>query len=279
MGASLLLALACGSTTIKSESSAGSGGVSSAGAIGGAIQSGGVSDGGSAGDDTATGQCHFADTRLCVGPAACKGGQTCGADQRWGACDCGNGGSTAGGGGSGGSSGGAGGSSGEVIVPEGGSSGDPGGGEAGNGEAGSGGSGPADEPCPAGPIATDCSGQCTTKPALCDGSCPLTVPLSLTGTGGVFARTPSNPGNKCDCGPNSTAYSMGFQFTPANHTFYMLCVPEPWHITELFINACTIIQPPQCVRLNVGAKKFSVWTSDPNAPAINLTAEIDQNPM
>jgi len=28
-----------------------------------------------------------------------------------------------------------------------------------------------------------------------------------------------------------------------------------------------------------GENYFSVWTSDPNAPAINLTAEIDENPL
>lgn len=50
--------------------------------------------------------CSPGDTRTCVGPGACKGGQTCGNDGSWAACDCGGGGSAgSGGGGTGGASG------------------------------------------------------------------------------------------------------------------------------------------------------------------------------
>lgn len=45
-----------------------------------------------------SGQCSPGDTRPCTGPGACKGGQACGPDARWGVCDCGtNGGGTSGG--------------------------------------------------------------------------------------------------------------------------------------------------------------------------------------
>ncbi|MBK7583411.1 MAG: IgGFc-binding protein [Myxococcales bacterium] len=67
------------------------------------------------------GGCPQGETRACVGPGACQGGQTCGKDGSWGACDCGggSGGGGAGGGPSGGaagsgSAGGAGGSGGGV---------------------------------------------------------------------------------------------------------------------------------------------------------------------
>ncbi len=43
------------------------------------------------GDDSSGGDkkdCAPNDTRTCVGPGACNGGQACGADGTWGACDC-----------------------------------------------------------------------------------------------------------------------------------------------------------------------------------------------
>lgn len=46
------------------------------------------------GDDASGGDpkdCKPNDTRSCVGPAACAGGQVCGADGKWGTCDCGGG--------------------------------------------------------------------------------------------------------------------------------------------------------------------------------------------
>ena len=273
-GASFLLALACGSKASLPDASAGTGGVASAGggAIGGALQSG-DSNGGSSGDDTVTAQCSSGDTRVCVGPAACKGGQSCGDDERWSECDCGNGGAAAGGSAAGGSAvggsnnGGAGGSSGDASSAEGGSAGD----------AGNSGSGWVDDPCPVGPIGTDCSGQCATRPAICDGDCPVHVALSLSGPG-VFARlpSPSPPASNSKL----AAYAMGFEYTPVpnQHAFFLVCVPEPWHINEGVIS-CSTNSQRRCIQLNVGHKYFSVWTSDPNAPAINLTAEIDENPL
>ena len=48
----------------------------------------GSDDGG--GGATATGDCAPGNTRACVGPGQCAGGQLCGADGRWAACDCGS---------------------------------------------------------------------------------------------------------------------------------------------------------------------------------------------
>lgn len=50
---------------------------------------GGAGQGGSdSGTGGSSGVCSLGDTRECVGPAACKGGQVCGADKVWSGCDC-----------------------------------------------------------------------------------------------------------------------------------------------------------------------------------------------
>jgi hypothetical protein len=41
------------------------------------------------GQCSSNGNCTPGDTRVCTGPAACAGGQTCGQGGQWGACDCG----------------------------------------------------------------------------------------------------------------------------------------------------------------------------------------------
>lgn len=73
-----------------------------------------------------SGTCAPGDTRACVGPGACQGGQTCDKDGAWSGCDCGGGsgggsggsagGGAGGGGGTGGASGGSGGASGSGAV-------------------------------------------------------------------------------------------------------------------------------------------------------------------
>ncbi|MCE7890324.1 MAG: hypothetical protein DYH12_11595, partial [Sorangiineae bacterium PRO1] len=39
-----------------------------------------------------SGTCESGATRSCIGPAQCKGGQSCGANGKWEACACGAGG-------------------------------------------------------------------------------------------------------------------------------------------------------------------------------------------
>ncbi|MBI3206197.1 MAG: hypothetical protein HYZ29_31970 [Myxococcales bacterium] len=75
---------------------------------------GGDTDGdGSAGTSTGgAGSCTPGETRTCVGPGACQGGQLCGANGSWGSCDCGAGGAGGSAGSAGGSTGGAGGGAG-----------------------------------------------------------------------------------------------------------------------------------------------------------------------
>ena len=211
--AAWLLASACGSKTSEGPSgiSAGNSGIS-AGA-------GGATAGtpGSAGTSGATSSalCTPGDTRTCVGPGACPGGQACGSDQTWTACDCGG----QGGSGPSGTAGSAGGALAE-------------GGAAGSSEAGAGGTsgfGAGDEPCPAEAIDTDCSGQCGPKSAACvgDDTClqvipggsQLVEPLHLV-DGVVFARLPSHPGNRCAaCTVGTTsAYAVGINI--ANPSSY-----------------------------------------------------------
>lgn len=40
-------------------------------------------------DDSGAGECNPGDTRKCIGPGACSGGQKCGLDSHWKDCDCG----------------------------------------------------------------------------------------------------------------------------------------------------------------------------------------------
>lgn len=246
------------------------------------------------------------DTRLCVGPGACSGAQRCEDDARWSSCDCGSetsrGGSSAAGsagateadaGGAGADSGagdtageagsaGAEAAAGSNGMLQGGSGGVGGSGNAEQGgsagKAGSDGSQQLDEPCPTGVISADCSGQCATKPGTCDSDCTTySMQFSLSEPG-VFARTPSHPGSVCSCGSKSTAYSMGFSYKPTKSTgYYYFCVQAPWHLSN-FDGACVVANPTDCIDLNVGPKTFSVWTADPDAPAINLTALVDANP-
>lgn len=105
VGALVMTGGACGS-----DDKAGSGGSST----GGTTATGAT--GGSAGTTSA---CSPGETRTCVGPGACQGGQTCEQSGTWSTCDCGAGGS----GGSGGSGGTAGSPSGGGGTPTGGSGG------------------------------------------------------------------------------------------------------------------------------------------------------------
>src|SRR5688572_1108708 len=92
--------------------------------------------------DAGTGSCSPSETRPCVGPGACNGGQICSADgSRWSACDCGLGAGGAVGAGGGNASGGSssqggstpqGGGAAQGGMADGGGGGNPGGGSGGN---------------------------------------------------------------------------------------------------------------------------------------------------
>jgi hypothetical protein len=106
------LAMGCGEGSFA-EGGAGAGGMSSSAGTGGSGGSGDATSGdsGAAGDEPQP-DCDDGDTRACVGPGACDGGQAC-SDGTWSRCDCGGGSSgTGGAGGSGGMASSAGGSSG-----------------------------------------------------------------------------------------------------------------------------------------------------------------------
>lgn len=115
----------------------------------------------SCGGDEASGgdnkDCKPNDTRTCVGPGACAGGQVCGADGTWGACDCGAAGS--GGGGTAGASGSGGGGGADASAGSGGVGGASGSG----GDGGPTDSGPGGSPnCPQGkgPVMIDVGAFC-----------------------------------------------------------------------------------------------------------------------
>lgn len=85
-GASLLV-YACTTSNTTTEKQTGTGG---------SVGTGGAGDGGSAGSTTGGSQnaplCSPGDTRTCVGPGACAGGQECNDDGTdWSTCDCGSG--------------------------------------------------------------------------------------------------------------------------------------------------------------------------------------------
>lgn len=127
------------------------------------------------GDDSTGGEkpaCNANDTRMCVGPGACAGGQVCGPDGNWNACDCGGGtggatidgsaaasgvGASAGNGGVGGASGG------------GGVSGAPLDGGASDGASGSGGGAGAPADGGGGATGLDCSAKFGSKMVNIDG--------------------------------------------------------------------------------------------------------------
>ena len=240
---------------------------------------------GSAGGSTTIG-CVPGDTRTCVGPGACHGGQTCGNDAHWSSCDCGVQNSDSGGSsssaGAAATSGGAGvaGSSGQGVggfTDVAGATADAG---AGN-EAGAGNLSPGDEPCPSGAISADCSGQCGDKPAVCDEPCFGRVALNSISPGMVLARTPSHVGStyassNCDCqDPAETRFAYEFIISfPKATTASHVSVPAPW---SLYNNGGLLgcAPPPvldfQCS--STAAGYLIVWTADPNAPAVNLKVE------
>jgi hypothetical protein len=238
---------------------------------------------GAAGSTQST-DCAAGDTRQCVGPGACRGGQTCGTDAHWSQCDCGtpnSGGESSGGAAASGGTGAAA-SSGQSVgglADIGGAAADAG---AGN-YAGAGNLNSGDELCPSAPIAVDCSGQCGEKSEGCDKACYGEVKLTSLSPGTVLTRTPSHVGtnpsyavSNCQCTePGATPFAYAFHLNfPMSTTASHVLVPTPWHVfSAVPVDRCA---PPtvlvlQCADVNRGG--LAVWTADPDAPAINLQIE------
>ena len=220
--------------------------------------------------------CVPGDTRACIGPAACSGGQLC-EDARWTSCDCGteggaggvNGAGAPGVAGASGAAPGAGGSSGSVS-------------EGAAGEAGASNLNPGDEACPEAAALVDCSGQCGAKSSECEASCPILVSVPMPMPGQVVARLPSHPGVACICKsatPAAYAVRVYLQNSVPNAKMH-ITVPPPWHVTNSRESTpCTAATEQACGMLvatdaaNFGGAIARVWTADPNAPSINLIAE------
>ena len=269
------LAAACGSKTTTADQAVDS---SRAGASSGGIE--GTDSGGRAGSiagradagNGPIGTCNPGDTRPCTGPAACRGGQSCRADAQWSACDCGDA-TTGGRGGTDGvaGDGGAGGTVDEQPSGGGGSSGDTAvGGGAGTGI------GVLDEPCLTDSIDVDCSGHCAPRASICDKACPSTIAMPPLRDGLIIARLPSHPKADCTCNSSKApfidaepaVYALAFEESEVSTTQFVLSVPEPWKITYAYETGCASkVSQVQCI---VGLTRFTVWTSDPNAPAVNL---------
>lgn len=232
--------------------------------------------------DGSSTKCSQGATRACLGPGACDGAQSCGADGTWGACDCG---------GSGGAGGGTGGSA------VGGSSGIGGGGGAGatntGGTAGDaspdgagGGTQWKDDPCPSTTPLIDCSKSCGGPSANCaEATCGFAEHGVKVPKWPVVIRTPSNPGfdSKCAalCPGAGLAFGIGLLqglVSIQSGKGLRVTVPKPWSV-RLFGGVtpndfCTFDQPPaQCVVFSDNAPEVILQTADPNAPAVNAVLE------
>lgn len=239
------------------------------------------------------GQCSQGATRACLGPGACDGAQSCGADGTWGACDCGGSGGAGGGSGAGGSSGATGGAGGNGAI--GGSAGSTSGGSGGGaGDASSGGSGGSqwqDDPCPTKTPLVNCASDCGGPTASCAQAtaCGFYLYQTKYTDYPYILRTPSKPGvdPTCTalCSPPSTVYGMGIAFEPPFKAGYGLKikVKKPWFIrAEAWVGGkdyfCPIsLSKQECFVWGTVTPKLTVFTDDPNAPAANVT--IDEIPL
>lgn len=235
-----------------------------------------------------SGKCSQGATRACLGPAACNGAQSCGADGLWSACDCGGSGGFAGGGTGGGS--GAGGSAGGSGATDGGagvSTGGTGGGAGDSGVGGTGGSQWQDDPCPTKAPLLNCASDCGGPTASCAQatSCGFYFYETKYIDYPYIIRTPSKPGvdPKCSalCSPTSTVYGMGINFSPPFKPGYGLKikVKKPWYIrAESSVGGkdyfCPIsLAKQECFVWPDVTPKITVFTEDANAPAANVTIE------
>ena len=223
-------------------------------------------DGG--GEPTAS-ACKQGATRTCLGPGACSGAQSCGADGTWSACDCGGSGGVGGiGGGAGSGTGGTAGS---------------------DGSAGSGGGTQwKDDPCPTDTPLIDCSTSCGGPSANCaQATCGFVEHGVASPLWPVVIRTPSKPGfdPKCTalCPGTGLAFGIGLLQGLVSINTWMglrVTVPKPWsvrlssHSQLEEKDFCTVEQPPaQCAVWPDNAATVLLLTTDPNAPAVNAILE------
>ena len=214
--------------------------------------------------------CTPGDTRTCVGPGACNGGQVCGSDGNWGGCDCGGGtggnagyaGQTSGGSGGaapdgGGASGGQGGTAG---VAGGGGSGATTGGAAGS----AGASG--DDPCYT-PLTCDYTKTCDPNAPDCVSSMCHTLAL----LGDPVPRSVRLPAHPANCCPGSFVAHVAID--DGVIAVARVTVSPPWYV-EPWPGGAKVCSPPAGASCLIDLNgSFLVFTTDPDAPARNLLIE------
>jgi hypothetical protein len=238
-------------------------------------------DPGAAGEATVATSCNEGDTRRCVGPGACDGGQVC-LGAKWTECDCGSSMSNGGGGQS--------------------DAGSPGLNQAGQTQsaAGAGGSAPDnidwdDDPCSGdgltnGERTIDCSGDCPGfhprpgDPVGCapQAQCQLTSwevypseGAALTMPTDFAGRTPraSTIDGPCDCPAGQPIFAkFRVHVALTDPALVHLTVRAPWHFGTDSAAACTTAKQ-QCAQ-GSGTWNTVLWTESANAPAVNVPMRI-----
>jgi hypothetical protein len=226
------------------------------------------------------GTCSQGDTRACLGPGQCNGAQSCTADGAWSACDCGGTGGSGGTGGTGGTGGAAGG---DGSAGTGGSAGDA------SADGAGGGTQWKDDPCPTKKPIIDCSTGCGGPSASCE-----------TATCGFYEygpqnwppewpphviRTPSKPGVNAKCAALCPGAGIVYgiaarEAAPIQDITkgMVVKVPKPWSV---FLGGWKGAGPKdlcsaptkQCAVMTHTAPDVLIVTTDPNAPAVNITLE------
>jgi len=237
----------------------------------------GTSGSGGSPGSPASGQCAAGDTRLCVGPGACSGAQACEENGHWSSCDCGSAGQTVGPNNAGSAGMSAGGAATGGSIGQGGRTSDTagdfgvGGAEA---DAGSSGGHSGDEDCPEGPIAVDCSKQCLSSTPSCSDQCGNgTTILDSVTLGTTLIRLPSHPGLRCACSglrpPAAYSVSIGWH-NPPSGTIHV-SVPPPWSLNIEGNPGCALPYVSSCQSMGPNVTGVLLTTSDPEAPAVNVT--------
>ena len=156
-------------------------------------------------------------------------------------------------------------------------------GAAGNG--GSGGTGTDDDPCPEGSV-LDCSGQCgASADPLCEkGYCGHDSGGIVLGSDFIppytdfpmTVRTPARPGLDPDCDCEWERFGIQFRVSNPNDSTVRLSVEPPWWIEfdyRDYDDYCRLGRDRhQCVVVEDAIYAY-VLTSDPDAPARNLTID------